>query len=104
MSAMASPSVSILNSYSASGENGSAVVGPGGFTPADGCTFMIKIDLSAFSGLGKAYKSVRSRRASPCGKLKSGPEKWCDMDLLHQQAHVDIAASGIRVGTYDMRL
>ena len=74
MSATASPSVSILSSYNASGENGWAVVGPGGFTTADGCTFMIRIDLSASPGFGKAYKSVRSRRASPCGKPKSGPE------------------------------
>src|SRR6476619_150945 len=64
MSATASPSVSILSSYNASGENGSAVVGPGGFTTADGCTVMIRIDLSASPGLGKAYKSVKSRRAS----------------------------------------
>jgi hypothetical protein len=26
------------------------------------------------SGLGKAYRSVRSRRASPCGNPQSGPE------------------------------
>ena len=48
--------------------------GPGGFTTADGCTFIIKIELSASPGLWKAYKSVKSRRASPCGKPKSGPE------------------------------
>ena len=74
MSATASPFVSILSSYNASGANGSRVVGPGGFTTAEGWTFMIRIDLSASPGLGKAYKSVRSRRASPCGKPKSGPE------------------------------
>jgi hypothetical protein len=56
------------------GANGSRVVDPGGFTTAEGWTFMIRIDLSASLGLGKAYKSVRSRRASPCGKPKSGPE------------------------------
>ena len=74
MSATASPFVSILSSYNASGANGSRVVDPGGFTTAEGWTFMIRIDLSASPGLGKAYKSVRSRRASPCGKPKSGPE------------------------------
>src|SRR6266404_8729843 len=74
MFATASPSVSILISYNASGENGSTVVGPGGFNTADGCTFMIRIDLWTSPGLGKAYRSVRSRRASPCGKPKSGPE------------------------------
>ena len=74
ISATASPSVSILSSYSASGAKGSAVVGPGGFTTADGCTFMIRIDLPASPGLGKAYRSVKSRRASPCGNPQSGPE------------------------------
>src|SRR6266853_629614 len=64
MSATASPSVSILNSYSPSGAKGSVVVGPGGFTKADGCTFIIRIDLRGSPGLGKAYRSVRSRRAS----------------------------------------
>ena len=68
------PRKSILSSYNASGANGSRVVDPGGFTTAEGWTFMIRIDLSASPGLGKAYKSVRSRRASPCGKPKSGPE------------------------------
>jgi len=48
-----------------SGAKGSAAVNPGGFTLADGCTFMIRIDLPAFPGLGKAYRSVKSRRASP---------------------------------------
>lgn len=57
--------VSILSSYAASVANGSSLVGPAGFTPTDGCTFMIRIDLPASPGLGKAYKSVRSRRASP---------------------------------------
>src|SRR5229473_6044052 len=74
MSATASPFVSILSSYNALGANGSRVVDPAGFTTAEGWTFMIRIDLSASLGLGKAYKSVRSRRASPCGKPKSGPE------------------------------
>src|ERR1700738_938681 len=82
ISATASPSVSILNSYSASGEKSSAVVGPGGFTAAEGCTFMIRIDLRGSPGLGKAYRSVKSRRASPCGNPKSGPEEWGDMDRL----------------------
>src|SRR5712692_7015521 len=36
ISATASPSVSILISYSASGAKGSRVVGLGGFSPADG--------------------------------------------------------------------
>jgi len=74
MSATASPFVSILSSYNAWEANGSRVVDPGGFTTAEGWTFMIRIDLSASPGLGKAYKSVRSRRASPCGKPTSGPE------------------------------
>jgi hypothetical protein len=74
MSAMASPFVSTFSSYNALGANGSRVVAPGGFTTAEGWTFMIKIDLSASPGLGNAYKSVRSRRASPCGNPKSGPE------------------------------
>src|SRR5437867_4347015 len=42
---MASPSVSILSSYNAPGAKGSLVVGPGGFTATDGCTFKISIDL-----------------------------------------------------------
>src|SRR5438477_5676914 len=37
---MASPSVSILISYSAPGAKGSFVVGPSGFTAKDGCTFL----------------------------------------------------------------
>src|SRR5438874_13697457 len=35
----------------------SAAVNPGGLTLADGWTFMIRIDLPAPPGLGKAYKS-----------------------------------------------
>jgi len=42
MSATASPFVSILSSYNASGANGSRVVGPGGFTTVEGWTFMIR--------------------------------------------------------------
>ena len=74
ISAIASPSVSILSSYSASGAKGSTVVGPAGFSPADGCTFMIRMDFPASPGFGNAYRSVKSSRASPWGKLKSGPE------------------------------
>src|SRR5205807_10280025 len=70
----ASPFVSILSSYSASGAKGSVVVRPGGFTTADGCTFITRTDLLASPGLGKAYRSVKSRRASPRGNPKSGPE------------------------------
>jgi hypothetical protein len=58
----------------ASDAKGSAVVGPGGFTPTEGCIFIIRIDVPALPGFGKAYRSVRSRRASPWGKPKSGPE------------------------------
>src|SRR5215469_1348632 len=72
--ATASPSVSILSSYSALDAKGSRVVGPGGFSAADGCTFMIRIDLPLSPGLGKAYKSVKSSLASPWGNPKSGPE------------------------------
>ena len=54
MSATASPFVSILNSYDAVGAKGSRVVGPGGFTTAEGWTFMIRIDLPASPGFGKA--------------------------------------------------
>ena len=72
ISATASPLVSILSSYSASGANGSAVVGPRGFSPTDGCRFMIKIDLPASPGFGKASRSVRSRRASPMGEHRVG--------------------------------
>src|SRR6266852_3473518 len=82
ISATAPPSVSILSSYRASRPKGSAVVSPGGFTLADGCTFMIRIDLPASPGLGKAYRSVRSRRASPWGNPKTGPEEWGDIDHL----------------------
>src|SRR5580693_9926220 len=74
ISAIASPSVSILSSYSASGAKGSLVVGPGGFSPKDGCTFIIKMDLLESPGFGNAYRSVKSNRASPLEKLKSGPE------------------------------
>ena len=49
-------------------------LGGGGFTTADGCTFITRIDLPASPGLGKAYRSVKSRRASPRGNRKSGPE------------------------------
>src|SRR5215469_11236416 len=79
---MASPSVSILNSYSAPGAKGSVVVGPGGFTPTDGCTLKTSIDLPGSPGLGNAYKSVRSNRASPRGNPKLGPEAWCDISIL----------------------
>ena len=58
----------------ASGAKGSVVVGPGGLSPSDGCTFMIRMDFPVSPGFGKAYRSVKSSRASPCGKLKSGPE------------------------------
>ena len=74
MSATASPFVSILSSYSASGANGSAVVGPGGVSTTDGWAFMIRIDLPASRGLGKAYRSVKSKRASARGNPKLGPE------------------------------
>src|SRR5215472_7316766 len=80
MSATASPFVSIFNSYNASVAKGSAVVGFGGLTPEDGCTSMIRIDLPAPPGLGNANRSVKSSRASPLGKPKLGPEKWCDMN------------------------
>src|SRR5215472_5704913 len=79
MSATASPSVSILSSYNASVAKGSGVVGFGGSMLEDGCAFTIRIDLPEPPGLGNAYKSVKSRRASPWGKPKLGPEKWCDM-------------------------
>src|SRR5262245_44931612 len=74
ISATASPFVSSLNSYSACGAKGSGVVGPGGRATADGCTFITRIDLLVLPGLGKAYRSVKSRRASPRGNPKSGPE------------------------------
>jgi hypothetical protein len=74
MFATASRSVSILSSYIASGAKGSAEVGPSGFTPTDGCTSMMKMELLVSSGLGKANRSQKSRRASPLGKAKSGPE------------------------------
>src|SRR5215472_12916694 len=80
MSATASPLISIFNSYNASVAKGSAVVGFGGLTLEDGCTSMIRIDLPAPPGFGNANRSVKSSRASPWGKLKLGPEKWCDMD------------------------
>src|SRR5262249_9731161 len=79
MSATASPFVSILSSYNASVEKGSAVVSFES-TPQDGCTSMIRIDLPAPPGLGNANRSVKSSRASPWGKPKLGPEKWCDMN------------------------
>src|SRR6266851_4853962 len=63
ISAMASPSVSILSSYNASGAKGAVVVGPGRFSPADGWTLIIRIDFPASPGLGKAYRSVKSSRA-----------------------------------------
>src|SRR5215475_4937611 len=78
MSATASPFVSILSSYNASVEKGSAVVSFES-TPQDGCTSMIRIDLLAPPGLGNANRSVKSSRASPWGKPKLGPGKWCDM-------------------------
>ena len=53
---MASRSVSSWNSYSAPGANGSDIVGPGGFTPRDGCTFKIRIDLPGSPGLGNAIE------------------------------------------------
>src|SRR5215472_16358336 len=80
MSATASPFVSIFNSYNASVAKGCAVVGFGGLTPEDGCTSMIRIDLPAPPGLGNANRSVKSSLASPWGKPKLGPEKWCDMN------------------------
>src|SRR5215475_6022970 len=79
---MASPSVSILNSYSAPGAKGSFVVGPGGFTATEGCTFKTRIDLPASPGFVKAYRLVMSNRASPRGDPKFGPEAWCDIDIL----------------------
>src|ERR1700681_2453520 len=61
-SATASPFVSILSSYKALDANGSRVVGPGGFATAEGWTFMIRIDLSASPGLGKAQiREVQAR-------------------------------------------
>src|SRR5215475_13640696 len=86
MSATASPFVSIFNSYNASVAKGSAVVGFGGLTLEDGCTSMIRIDLPAPPGLGNANRSVKSSRASPWGKPKLGPEKWCDMDQSSSEA------------------
>src|SRR5215471_1152282 len=80
MSATASLFVSIFNSYNASVAKGSTVVGFGGLTPEDGCTSMIRIDLPTPPGLGNANRSVKSSRASPWGKPKLGPEKWCDMN------------------------
>jgi hypothetical protein len=74
MSATASPSVSTLSSYIASGAKGSVGVGPSGFTVTDGCTSMMRMDLLESSGLGKANRSQKSRRASSCGQVKSGPE------------------------------
>jgi hypothetical protein len=44
-----------------------------------GLPLMIKIELPVSPGLGKAYRSVRSRRASPLGNAESGKEKWCEM-------------------------
>src|SRR5437016_7594552 len=70
ISATASPSVSIFSSYNASGAKGSVVVGPGGFSPADGWTFIIRMDFPVSPGLGKAYRSVKSSRASPLGKAE----------------------------------
>src|SRR5256885_16296605 len=77
MSATASPFVSILSSYNASGANGSRVVGPGGVTTAGGWTVMIRIDLSASPGLGEAYKSLRrteERRVGEEGRSRGAPE------------------------------
>src|SRR5262249_44119087 len=80
MSATTSPLASILSSYNASVAKGSGAVGFGGLMLEDGCTLTIRIDLPPPPGLGKAYRSVKSRRASPWGKPKLGPEKWCDMN------------------------
>ena len=49
------------------GREGLGGGGPRRVHAADGCTFMIRIDLPGSPGLGKAYRSVRSRRASPRG-------------------------------------
>src|SRR5919107_253816 len=75
----ASRSVSTLSSYIASGAKGSSEVGPSGFTLTDGCMSMMRMDLLESSGLGKANRSQKSRRASSCGWVKSGPEEWCDI-------------------------
>ena len=42
----------------------------------DGCTSIIRIDLAGSPGFGNANRSLMSSRASPLGKVKSGPEKW----------------------------
>src|SRR5215468_3831400 len=91
MSATASPFVSIFNSYNASVAKGSAVVGFGGLTPEDGCTSMIRIDLPAPPGLGNANRSIKSSLASPWGKPKLGPEKWCDMNQSSSEKPPGIA-------------
>src|SRR5215467_6966441 len=89
---MASPSVSILNSYNAPGAKGSVVVRPGGSNEKDGCTFRTSIDLPGSPGLGNAYRSVMSKRASPRGNPKSGPEAWCDIyTLISSEARARVA-------------
>src|SRR5918994_7550872 len=79
MSATASPSVSTLSSYSASGAKGSAEVVLSGFTLTDGYMSVMRMDLLESSGLGKANRSQKSRRASSWGQGKTGPEEWGDI-------------------------
>ncbi len=102
ISATASPSVSILNSYNASGANGSAVVGPGGFSPTDGCRFMIRIVLQTCPGLGKTYRSVRSSRprvfATGNRAMRLQPERAL------QTVHIIRRALRMRCGREDCAL
>jgi len=71
--------------YIASGAKGTAVLGPGGFTPSDGCTFMIRIDLAASPGLGEGIQVSKIESGVPMGKaiVRTGV-MVCDMNyLLH---------------------
>src|SRR5215831_8498441 len=83
MSATASPSVSTLSSYNASGENGSAVVGPGGFTTADGCTFMIRIWLGERIQIREIHARVSVRET----EVGTSPSWSCSGDRFFAKRH-----------------
>src|SRR5919108_2529504 len=68
----------MLKLYTASGAKPSSGTCPGGLMLIDGCTFISSTERLVTPGVGKTYKSEISSRASACGKLRSGPEKWFD--------------------------
>src|SRR5580658_6210933 len=99
MSAIASPSVSILISYNAPGAKGSVVVCPGGFTEKDGCTLKTSIDLAGVAWLEERVEVGHVQAGIPVGEPEigtGGMVRHLSPRFTHAQPHLtDVVTQAI---------